>query len=195
MDHHDSHPETDEHLVLLGSSDAGLQQNARDWFLSRGQDALSDLARALKTPGLGSTIHWQILRLLPAIDPEYATPLVMEALERSLDGQQPSLTTGAIEALGTLNTEASVRRLIELTRHTNEDIAKHAVIVLGALHPPQAIEALTPLLRTADPSLRYTVVGALIEYPDEEIKRLLRTHAEHETDSDIQTLMKRNGVL
>jgi hypothetical protein len=195
MSQPDSHQAIEEHLVKLASDNAVLQEIAREWFRSQGMNAINELEMALNNPGLGAVAHWRIMRLLAELNPTGSTPAVIHALDRGLETQNHTLITGAIEALRAINNDSAIQRLIELLGHPNTDIVKQAAIALGALHPEQALDSLLRMLSTADESVRYTVVGALLQYENPSVKDRLHEHKKRETDEEIRQLMKTSGSL
>jgi hypothetical protein len=155
-----------DHAVGRGGRPEAQARTAAACFaeLASG-DRLGDLIRRATGPGGAGIRAAQLLLQLGSS----VVPALVDRICEQEDSDQSAPLHSLVLALG----EASIPTLIEAIEGANDRRAKIGIRLVGELHNPAVLPALTNVLRTSDLSRRIETIRALSFLPGEESKNVL----------------------
>lgn len=184
-----------ERLVDLASDIPEIYETANAWFLRHGIECASVLINALDDESLGSICHWRILLLLRHFPEEKKlVSVILKALRRALQSNDPIVLPGAMEALAVFRTPEAMDVLVGLLQENDLDVVKHAAVLLGQTDDTSAIEPLLHMMHHDNPSIRYSAASALIQLGGPSVHAVLRQHLQKEVDPEVRELITKAGM-
>lgn len=190
MGNQDENQEVEERLVDLASDTEMLYGPAHTWFVEQGPEITGALVRGLDDEYLGSVGHGRILRLLGHFAREETLPAILKALQRGLIRHDSIVVFGAMDALAEFHRPEATNTLVDLLQERDPDLVKRAAVLLGQTGDVSAVEPLSRLLASDDPSIRYSAVQGLIQLDDPAVRAALQQHLPREMDAEVRALIE-----
>jgi HEAT repeat protein len=178
-----------DQLIRLASDAASIYDDARRWFLSRGQSIVPVLVEGLEDKRLGSVGHWRILLLLRELGLPSTLPVILKAFHAALEEKNPIVLPGAMEALAIFDSDEAMSALISVLGSGDADFINHAAVLLGDKGGKRALDALTTLLPDQNPRVRQSAVRGLLKIHTDVAREILRQHRRIEKDPGVLKLI------
>ena len=179
----------EQQLINLASDRPEIYKSANSWFIKQGSKITPILVEGLSNDRLGSICHWRILILLQYFAKEETLPAIIKILHIAIKQHNSITIHGAMEALSVFCAPSATKTLIRALHEANLDIVKQAAVLLGRKGDLSAIEPLLNLLKSSDPSLRFSAIRGLIQLDSPIASNYLIQHLQTETDSENQLLI------
>lgn len=179
----------EQQLIRLASDNAGVYQDARQWFFDQGPSIAPVLIAGLERSDLGSVAHWRILLLLREFALPSTLPAILKAFRQALETKNFIVLPGAMEALAVFKNDEALSALLSVLQSGELDDVKHAAALLGDWGSDRAVQALIDLLDHPDAGVRKSAVKALLKIATPAVHQALKQHRDREQDADVLALI------
>ncbi|MCS6836682.1 MAG: HEAT repeat domain-containing protein [Anaerolineae bacterium] len=179
-------------IDALSASDPQMSEAARRALLAEGESVLDELIEVI--PRLAPRSLMKVISVLGA----QPLPRCEAALLSLLSHDHNLIRLSVVQALGNFTSENACLALIEQLNSSDVLIQISAATSLGKLGNPLALEAMVAqLLRTPEPTVRYSIIRALGQLGDPRAVEVILRFADdpnHHVRNDVRRALERLGA-